>query len=365
MQTTARLAPVPRLAWLALVVLALALAFGAAILTVGSRSHQLPAPFGPARNGTLLYGSSDGDVYAYDVATGTSRAVVTGPAQDAWPWFSRDGTRIKLERQTGVSGQIDVMVGNADGSGLRPVVSALSNATSMDWTADGSTFAIVGDIAGVHGAYIVDADGSTPPRRLDAGAITIDAMEFRPDGRELVLTTTEGATHGLYAIHPDGTGLRPIATSKVEFGGEMLSPDGTKVAYTDWDPDRPVMGVLHVVDVDTGIDSIPQFDGERTGTADESPMWAPDSARLVFDRYWGGYYHVAVAPIAGGHVTEIGPAYIQSSHGDDKQFSPDGKDVIVTYQEDGATWLLDATGGAQKQLPASLMNGASWQRLGS
>ena len=364
MQTTLRLVPVPRVAWL-LILLALVLALCSVILIVGSRSHPLPAPFGLARDGTLLYGSADGDIDAYDIATNTSRAVVAGPEQDSWPWFSRDGTRVKVERQTGVAGQIDLMIGNADGTDLRPVVKALTNATSMDWTADGSKVAIVGDIAGVHGAYIIDVAGTTPPTALDLGAIAIDDMEFRPDGREVVLTTTEGATHGLYAIHPDGTGLRPIATSKDEFIGEMLSADGTKVAYGSWNADEPNPGVLHVVDVDTGVVSTPAFDGAKTGTADESPMWSPDGTRLVFERYWGGYYHVAVAPSTGGHVIEIGPAHLVNTDGADKQFSPDGTDVIATYRDDGSTWILDAAGGPQKQLSASLKNGASWQRLGS
>src|SRR3954453_13472959 len=49
MQTTLRFAPVPRIAWL-VVVLGLIFAIGLAVLAVGSR-RQLPAPFGPARNG--------------------------------------------------------------------------------------------------------------------------------------------------------------------------------------------------------------------------------------------------------------------------------------------------------------------------
>src|SRR6187401_3424558 len=56
MQSTARLAPVPRMAWL-LVILALVLAIGAmAVLAVGSRSRQPAPPFGLARNGSVVYG---------------------------------------------------------------------------------------------------------------------------------------------------------------------------------------------------------------------------------------------------------------------------------------------------------------------
>src|SRR6188472_3162156 len=76
-QTTLRFAPMPRIAWL-LVVLALILALAAtAVLVVGSRP-RMPPPFGPAANGLIAYGAADGDLYAIDAVSGTSHPLVTG-----------------------------------------------------------------------------------------------------------------------------------------------------------------------------------------------------------------------------------------------------------------------------------------------
>src|SRR4249920_359961 len=59
--TTLRLAPVPRVARL-LIVLALAIvAIGIAIVAAGSLPRRAD-PFGLARNGTLVYGATDGDI---------------------------------------------------------------------------------------------------------------------------------------------------------------------------------------------------------------------------------------------------------------------------------------------------------------
>src|SRR4051812_16613648 len=74
-QTTLRLTPVPRVAWL-LVVLGLILAIGAAALWVGTR-QRLPAPFGPARNGAIV-SSHDGDIFAVDPVTHAERLLVGG-----------------------------------------------------------------------------------------------------------------------------------------------------------------------------------------------------------------------------------------------------------------------------------------------
>ena len=65
-----------QVAWL-LVVLALIVALGVAALAVGSRP-RLPAPFGPARNGAIVYGSTDGDIYASTRQPAPSTAIITG-----------------------------------------------------------------------------------------------------------------------------------------------------------------------------------------------------------------------------------------------------------------------------------------------
>ena len=54
METTLRLNAVPRFAWL-FVVLTVVIAL-ALIAVVGSRPHKLPSLFGPARNGTIVFG---------------------------------------------------------------------------------------------------------------------------------------------------------------------------------------------------------------------------------------------------------------------------------------------------------------------
>ncbi len=70
----------------------LAVALAAAVVAVGSL-RQAPAPYGPARNGSVAYGEA-GDIYSLDAATGASTAIVTGSPDDFAPWFSRDGTKL-------------------------------------------------------------------------------------------------------------------------------------------------------------------------------------------------------------------------------------------------------------------------------
>ena len=84
-QTTLRLSPAPRVIWI-LVVLALVIALGAVgALVVGSRQHPLPPPFGPARNGVIVYGGLDLDIHALDLATGVTTSLVAGSEGDIVP----------------------------------------------------------------------------------------------------------------------------------------------------------------------------------------------------------------------------------------------------------------------------------------
>ena len=119
-QTTLRLAPVPRLAWL-LVVVALIAALGVAVLAVGSRHRQLPPPFGLARNGAVLYGGSDGDIHKLDPATGATSTLVAGASGDSVPWLSPDGTRFLFLRDSVPNADTGgkaatIMVADDDGS---------------------------------------------------------------------------------------------------------------------------------------------------------------------------------------------------------------------------------------------------------
>lgn len=361
MQTTLRLAPVPRVAWL-LVVLALAVVLTGVVLVVGSRPH-LPPPFGLARNGSVVYSTKAGDVYKLDPETGASTAIIAGSTTDFGPYFSGDGAAFTFLRQTAVAGQMDLMAANPDGSGVRRLAGPFSVDDDLETTSDNTRLVVVSQVPGVPPVRVIDlVSGVATPLQID---MTVAGISWRPDGHELVFHAQDdghGKPFGFYAIHPDGSGLRSIATLKgLDAIGPAMSPDGTKLAYITWDASRNVQGVVHIVDVDTGVVQTPVFDGVTS--ADEGPTWSPDSRRLLFQRYVGTTYHLAVAPAAGGHVTEIGPVMPYLSGGADAGFSPDGTKVLATYRVDSTTWILDAAGASQTiQAPPSI-DGISWQRL--
>jgi dipeptidyl aminopeptidase/acylaminoacyl peptidase len=384
MDTTLRLTPVPRAVWL-LVVLALVLALGAAIVIVGSSQRRLPDPFGPAANGALVYGA-EGDIYAFDLATGTSRAIIAGPTDEVSPLFSRDGSMFLFTRKMESPGLWQLMVANADGTNVRPlgdpVEPLLYRAITLDpnWGVNGSLFGWVSwspdgtrtagiDTTGQGTLVIGHIDGS-PSQVLDLDLMP-ESISWRPNGQELVFRGStlgpggETVAVGLYIVGADGTGLRPILPptfSDEHWQEPALSPDGTKIIYTQWDGDAYPGGHLYVVDVDSGDVRRLVFDGSIE--SDYYAEWSPDGSQIVFSRGRAqDKYYLAVGPASGGHAVDIGPVMPWADGATATAvFSPDGSKVIARFSN-GSTWMFDAAGGPGERLRINPPSPMSWQRL--
>ncbi len=79
---------------------------------------NLPAPFGLAANGSLVYHDT-GDIWVADATGANGRAIITGPENDSNPWYSHDGTHFAFGREE-AGGTTRLMVARADGTGIVP-----------------------------------------------------------------------------------------------------------------------------------------------------------------------------------------------------------------------------------------------------
>jgi hypothetical protein len=91
-----------RMPWRQVGVLALIALLLAAALAVyiGSGTPHLPAPFGPADNGAIVY-ARNRDIVVRDSVTSAERILVGGPTDDHDPGFSPDGTSLLVIRTQG------------------------------------------------------------------------------------------------------------------------------------------------------------------------------------------------------------------------------------------------------------------------
>ena len=139
---SARRVPFAPIPWRAIAVATLILVvLAAALFAVGSAQHRVPAPFGPAANGPLLYSDGD-DILVRDTLTGQSRVVIGGSSADSAPGTSPDGEWFAWRRLTGSSSEI-LMAARADGSDAHVVVNGPLIDDWETWSPDSRHLAVI------------------------------------------------------------------------------------------------------------------------------------------------------------------------------------------------------------------------------
>jgi TolB protein len=145
------------------------------------------------------------DVYVMNAdGSGQRNLTHTPKAGEFGPAWSPDGQQIAFTRHAGTSGEVRIVVMNADGSGKHAVTPKLAHTgdgwitVTAAWSPDGRRIAF--DHHDV--IYLVNADGSGL-RRLAQNA-TFDS--WSPDGRKLITNRLTG----LWVMNADGSGQRNL-----------------------------------------------------------------------------------------------------------------------------------------------------------
>ena len=382
MSTIARRLPaVPSFPWrLAAALALLLLAAILAVLIAGAGRTKVPAPFGPAANGQIVFVDESGHIAVGDPVTGNTKVVIAD-GLNALPIYSQDGTRIAFTRR--VTGGFDLMVAGADGENARVLTPRpITEPTYLGWSAHGDRLLVVDTGARM---LLYDTARAANPRvlseELGVGRVEIgfgynfrSTNAFRPPlGEEVVFRDT--ARQSLMAVHPDGTGLRTLidkATSGVEYTvmrGPDWSPDGSQLLVVMELPDFPDHPELFVLYADgSGLRQL-----RRDNPLDEynSPKWSPDGTRIGF-QYWtrhevdngnpGEDFHgIGVLDVASGELRDLGP--MQSNGFTTWEFSPDGASILE-LPADGSNDMniVDIKTGLWTTTPWKVANPITWQR---
>ncbi len=364
--------PTARLVWVLALVSALVLATAGVVAVGASRlpGPPVPPPFGLATNGSMYY-ADNGDIYRADPDGSNPVPIVTGPTTDRFPGLSRDGTKMIFLR--GEDDPLDAILADADGTVIKDL-GAISD--WYDFSPDDSLLAYCCD-GGTIGTMTLDGDRTL----LDLGGLQPrNLVNWRPTaGRELIFLAHPEAGSlavGLYAIAPDGSGLRQIgaldtdavdAKDLVAFGALQLSTDGVTAAYWNWEQDATsgVMGPrLHLRDLDTGEElDVPFAPANGHGV---TPQISPDGKWVVFEDdsvTTPGRSSLFYAPIDGGvPAREIGPAFDYTWR-EGFSFLPDGTKVLLAFNptDSHPSVIIDVNGGEPVELD-DVREGRTWRR---
>lgn len=347
-----RLRPIFLLIAIALVLAALAASF------IGSQ--RTPPPFGPARNGLIVY-PNGGALYVRNTLGAAGRLIVQGAGTVSQPSFSPDG-RLLAYIQT-IAAVDHLMVAGVDGSKPREILTLPGGDVNLAWRPDSRAFAYVANVQGRPHLSIVPIDGSSP-KAVDLGTI-VPTTQFAwrpPDGIDLLIRGIRpDLTVDQFIVPGDGSPVRALGLpSEQLFGiewdnsGAAWSLDGTWNAYNRVEQD-PATGIkhfrIHVVNADgTGDHAVP-------GPADPNvmeawPLISPDGRFILVHRWtWksnnGGQGWIAVMPTdASVPARDIGP---RIPGGEDtglvKLWSPDGTRVLLSADNTRQAFSIDPITG--------------------
>jgi hypothetical protein len=354
-----------------------------AIVAAGSRQHRVPAPFGPAANGSLIY-DRDGDIYVADRDVSHERLLIGGETTDSAATWSRDGSRIFFARQ--LADGIAVMTADLNGQDVHQVSgSLLIGHESHDLSPTSTELAVIDKVSGRRTLRILSLTGDGGARGLDLGALEpTKFLAWRPGAsNEIIFGGHPGGEPtllGLYAIRSDGTGLRQLVLQHDEsiegapvptqysFQGLSMTADGSRAAYWNWEttvqPGHSCF--IHLLDLTSGVDRRMSFD--PSANCELGPLFTPDGTSIVGERgTLEATSQLFVAPVDGvGPGLPVGPTYnyrLRMGF----TLSPDGLKVIwvptATLAPNAGGRVITLATGAVEDSDVQFLDVPSWQRL--
>jgi hypothetical protein len=331
--------PILRLTRVAFVALILGLLAVVGSVLAGSSRDTTP----PAGIGLIAY-ESGGDIHIGEPATGETRAIVTGPAFEARPIFSPDGTHIafyrsptRLPEEAWAPATASILVVESDGSDERVIVPAGFSSRLLggfSWTPDGGALVVQLDFLpntypccdGELGLFDVFGVAQprvlTPPLPKAPGAYHPQiggevAPMFRPPTGDRILNIPDAsATSTLVEMNIDGSNVIEVidpVQGDLPFeiiAGVAWSPDATWIALLAYErcrqPEPEPYGCMETWSPNPRVYVI-SGDGQEVRRLTRAPddvdpgrhineraiAWSPDGSRILIDRTTAEYLDVA------------------------------------------------------------------------
>jgi TolB protein len=223
-----------------------------------NRAGDYAPVWSPDGRQILFVSARDGDdeLNVMDAEGRSVRQLTRNRRSDMTPQWSPDGAWIAFASDRARPGEPQIWVMRANGTGARRLVRSVDHrwqdfAYSPTWSPDGRR--IVFSMTATDGnpeLYVVGVDGRGLKRltrtKGDNVVLGDDTMpEWSRDGKSvLFVSNREGRDSDIWVMSPDGRRQRPLVRRRgLDDWNPRLSPDGTKLAFTQLTPPAGVRSI--------------------------------------------------------------------------------------------------------------------------
>ncbi|MBZ5585543.1 MAG: DUF5050 domain-containing protein [Acidobacteriia bacterium] len=304
----------------------------------GARAERAPLGEGGewptiSRDGKLVYMRwvRDENVWRLPLAdgrpTGPPERFLFSTRRDVEPRYSADGKRVAFT--TDRSGQTEVWICNADGSGQMQLTSFHAVITAAGrWSPDGQRLVFLSNKEGQHEIYVISANGGAA-LRLTNNLAHDSAPSWSRDGRWIYFASNREDGFQVWRMPPDGK-TPPARVTRHGGYAALESVDGRTVYYAKRDS-RAVWSVW----------KMPPAGGEETQVIPSIASWGE------FDVTGQGIYYLDSAQAGGkvrllrfsdGRDVALGSLEKRESFG--LAASPDDRAVLYTQFDQESTELV-------------------------
>lgn len=187
----------------------------------------------------VLQGEDNADIYILDVADGSIRPAITGPAYDIHPAWSPLGSTLMFTRYTDGMDELEALT-----------------------------------------LHVANIDGSE-----ERALATASYGSFSPDGAKIAYWRYFDGNADIAVASADGTSEHRLTLDPAFDGWPAWSPDGRLIAFARRDDEGTHIRLLDIESGENCAVTNPVTQGQ---SSDTSPRWRPDGTGLFFDRSGGG-----------------------------------------------------------------------------
>jgi len=151
------------------------------------------------------------------------------------------------------------------------------------WSPDGKKIAFCSSLSGDPEIYVSNADGSGLQRRTFSPSVDISPVWNPKTGNEIAFVSDRSGSPQIYIMNADGSNLRRLISGAGDASEPAWSPDAQFMAF-EWRVSETGTYDVYLIDIASGQITQLTHDAGRN----EHPTWSPDGRHLVFESTRGG-----------------------------------------------------------------------------